>query len=312
MIDHLITTSRGDPHPLVMCIYRGAINFDIWFAFEGIPFALPSPKRKDDGIHRKWLQDFIPSSQKNLTEFVLAQFELDDLEHQVMTLLQFRQSSEYSSDVDEPHFQSSGQGILKDLEAWMRRPIIEKCEREEINGRKGISTTGHGTFLHYPPLIFRNEKYALLLISYHSLVVLATMLTNPEIGPQPYVRFTSAITLCRILAFNMQQSRKEGRPEAVHWHTHDLMRVGLVLGEPMYPLGMGFLVFFSDMVEFNWIIERLREKKFRVAHHIADTLIALWRSDSRTVYVQMTESLRSQIDEVQTVVLEEDGYQEDL
>lgn len=69
---------------------------------------------------------------------------------------------------------------------------------------------------------------------------------------------------------------------------------------------------FADKVEFAWIIERLREKKFRVAHHIADTLIALWRTDSRTVYGQMTRSLRSVIDEVETVTLEEDGYQDDL
>ena len=238
MIDHLIATSRGDPDPIVQCIYRGAINFDIWFAFEGIPFAFPSPERKDDDVHRKWLQDFIPSSQKRLTEIVLAQFELDDLEHRVMTLLQVRQSFEYDPDIDEPRFQLSGQEILKNLEAWMRRAIIEKCEREEINGRKGISPAGHGTFLHYPPLIFRNERYALLLISYHSLVILATMLTHPEIGPEPYIRFTSAITLCRILAFNTQRRKNEGRPEAVHWHTHDLMRVGLALGEPMYPLGI--------------------------------------------------------------------------
>ena len=313
MIDHLIATSRGDPHPLVMCVYRGAINFDIWFAFEGIPFAFPSPERKDDGVHRKWLRNFIPSSQKSLLEFVLAQFELDDLEHRVMTLLQLRQSFEYDPDIDEPHIQQSGQEILKDLESWMRRPIIEKCEREEINARKGVSPAGHGTFLHYPPLIFRNDKYALLLISYHSLVVLATMLTRPEIGPLPYIRFTSAITLCRILAFNMERSKKEGRPDAVHWHTHDLLRVGLALGEPMYPLGIKCIIHISDFLEFAWIIERLREKKFRVAHHIADTLIFLWRTgkESRTVYGQMTTSLRSQIDEVQTVNLEEYGYQED-
>ena len=139
------------------------------------------------------------------------------------------------------------------------------------------------------------------------------MLTHPEIGPLPYIRFTSAITLCRILAFNMQRSKNEGRPDAVHWHTHDLMRVGLALGEPMYPLGIKSTIHVSDLLEFGWIIERLREKKFRVAHHIADTLIFLWRTgkDSRTVYGQMTTSLRSQIDEVQTVNLEEYGYQED-
>ena len=237
MIDHLLTTSRGEPHPLVMCIYRGAINFDIWFAFEGIPFAYPSPERKNEESERKWLADFVPSSRRSLIDIALAQFELDDLEHRVMTLLQFRGSLEYNAEIDEPQFQRTGEEILKDLEAWKRRPIIVKCEAEEINGRKGQSTAGHGIFLHYPPLIFRNENYALLLISYHSLVVLATMLTHPEIGPHPYVRFTSAITLCRILAFNMQRSQTEGRPSAVHWHTHDLMRVGLALGEPMYPLG---------------------------------------------------------------------------
>jgi hypothetical protein len=69
---------------------------------------------------------------------------------------------------------------------------------------------------------------------------------------------------------------------------------------------------FTDMAEFAWIIERLREKKLRVANHIADTLILLWRTDVRTVCGQMTTSLRSQIDEVETVALEEDGYQEDL
>lgn len=237
MIDFLLA-GRGEPHPLVMCVYRGAINFDIWFAFEGVPFALPSPEKNTDDIHRTWLANFIPSSQEYLIEIVQAQFELDDIEHRVMTLLQFRRSSSYNADVDEAQIKQAGQEILKDLESWMRRPIIEKCEAEEINARKGVSTASHGKFLHYPPLIFQNEKYALLLISYNSLVILATLLTHPVIGPVPYVRFTSAITLCRIHAFNIQRCKSEGRPQAVHWHTQDLLRVGLVLGEPIYPLGI--------------------------------------------------------------------------
>jgi hypothetical protein len=236
MIDHLLARG-GEPHPLVMCVYRGSIYFDIWFAFEGIPFAFPSPVPRQDDLHRKWLGDFIPSSQPDLIDMVLAQFELDDLEHRVMTLLQQRQSSTYNPVEDEPTIKQTGAEILRDLEAWLRRPIMERCDAEEINARKGVATKGHGQFLHYPPLIFRNEKYALLLISYHSLVILATLLTQPEIGPSPYVRFTSAITLCRILAFNMQKAIAEGKPVAVHWHTHDLLRAGLVLGEPMYPLG---------------------------------------------------------------------------
>jgi hypothetical protein len=252
MIDYLLAR-RGDPHPLVMCVYRGSIYFDIWFAFEGIPFAFPSPVPRQDSLHRKWLADFVPASQPQLIDMILAQFELDDLEHRVMTLLQLRQSPTHDTIRDEPTITNIGAQILKDLEAWKRRPIIEKCEADEIDGRKGLSTKGYGQFLHYPPLIFREDKYALLLISYHSLVILATMLTHPEIGPAPDIRFTSAITLCRILAFNMHKAVTEGRPIAVHWHTHDLMRAGLVLGEPMYPLGILSSFFFLFLADLNRI-----------------------------------------------------------
>lgn len=311
MIDHLLAR-RGEPHPLVMCVYRGSIYFDIWFAFEGIPFAFPSPVPRQDDLHRKWLADFIPSSQVDLIDIVLAQLELDDLEHRVMTLLQQRQSMTYDLTHDEPAIKQTGAEILRDLEAWKRRPIIEKCEAEEINGRKGLVTKGHGKFLHYPPLVFKNEKYALLLISYHSLVILASLLTNPEIGPSPYVRFTSAITLCRILAFNMQKVITEGKPVAVHWHTHDLLRVGLVLGEPMYPLGSISLTVLVLILEFEWIIDRLREKKFRIAGQIADSLLSLWRmgANAMTVYGQMTKALKSQIDESEPLPIVDDGSQE--
>ena len=246
MIDHILAGNK-EPPPLVMCVYRGAIYFDISFAFEGIPFALQSPESNQDEIHRKWLANFIPHSQRSLIEFVLAQFELDGLEHRVMKLLLFRQSPEYDPDVDEPLIREAGEQILQDLQAWKRRPIIESCEEAEIQGRRGASTTGHGRFLQYPPLIFHNEKYSLLLISYHSLLILATMLVHPEIGPFPDTRFASAITLCRILAFNIQKSKIEGRPGPIHWHTHDLLRVGLVLGEAMYPLGISFLVGVVDV-----------------------------------------------------------------
>ena len=66
------------------------------------------------------------------------------------------------------------------------------------------------------------------------------------------------------------------------------------------------------IIEFGWIIEKLRDKKFRIAHHIADSLINIWRSakDVLTVYGQMTKSLRSQIDKVETVALEADAYQD--
>ena len=46
------------------------------------------------------------------------------------------------------------------------------------------------------------------------------------------------------------------------------------------------------MVEFAWIMERLREKKFSFAQQMADSLIAAWRTGGSvmTVYGEMRKS----------------------
>ena len=66
------------------------------------------------------------------------------------------------------------------------------------------------------------------------------------------------------------------------------------------------------ILEFGWIIDRLREKKFRIAGQIADSLLSLWRTgtNAMTVYGQMTKSLKSQIDESEPLPIVEDGTQE--
>jgi len=240
MVDHLLARP-GDPHPLVMCVWRGALYFDICFAFEGIPFAFPSPERGQDEVHRKWLTHFIPASKPELMEIVLAQFELDDIEHRVMSLLHHRNSEEYNPEEEEAAIRLGAEEALRDLRGWMRRLIIQHMESEEVKSRLSLDTnevSPEAAFLHYPHLTFQNDKYALLLISYHSLVILTTLIIYPEYGPNPPYRFASAITICRILAWNMYQSKLAGNTNAIHWHSHDLFRVGLVLGPPMYPAGM--------------------------------------------------------------------------
>ena len=49
---------------------------------------------------------------------------------------------------------------------------------------------------------------------------------------------------------------------------------------------------FDLMLEFAWIIERLREKKFHIAQQMADSLIAAWRTgeSAMTVYGEMRKS----------------------
>ena len=238
MVDYLLAQS-GDPHPLVMCVWRGALYFDIRFAFEGIPFAFPSPEGRMDEIHRKWLKHFIPSSRPELTEIVLAQFELDDIEHRVMSLLQHRHSPEYNAETEEGNIREGAEAALTDLRGWMQRPIIQQLEAAEVRARlSNDEVDPEASFLHYPHLTFQNNKYALLLISYHSLMILTTLLIYPEFGPNPPYRFASAITICRILAWNTYQSKLAGNTNAVHWHSHDLFRVGLVLGQPMHPAGI--------------------------------------------------------------------------
>lgn len=238
MVEHLLSKS-DPPHPLVMCVWRAAIYFDMCFAFEGIPLALPSPERQTDETHRLWLSNFIPASQSSMIEYPLVQFELDDIEHQVMSLLQLRNASSLSPESDDRVIRKAGEETLQRLKEWMEKPLIQQCEREEVEYRMhDENVPPAAAFLHYPPLVFKNEKYALLLISYHSLVILTTLLSNPGIGPYPHIRFASAVTLCRIFAFNDWKRRYLGMGGNLHWHTHDLFRAGLVLGESTYPLGI--------------------------------------------------------------------------
>lgn len=64
------------------------------------------------------------------------------------------------------------------------------------------------------------------------------------------------------------------------------------------------------IVEFKWVIDRLREKRFRIANEIADILISIWRTGqtTMTVYGQMTNSLRSNIEKVETSIIDEEEY----
>jgi hypothetical protein len=305
MVDYLLA-QPGDPHPLVMCVWRGALYFDIRFAFEGIPFAFPSPERGMDETHRKWLRYFIPSSKPELVEVVLAQFELDDIEHRVMSLLHHRHSSDYNPETEEKLIREGAEEALRDLRGWMRRSIIQRLESEEVTSRiANDEVDPDASFLHYPHLTFQNDKYALLLISYHSLIILTTLLTYPELGPNPPYRFASAVTICRILAWNMYQSKLAGITSAVHWHSHDLFRVGLVLGKQTHPEGI--TLHECTKVEFQWVIDRLREKKYPIALQMADSLLQAWESgeSAMTVYGQ-----RRRTTEREALVLE--GPHEDI
>jgi hypothetical protein len=117
-------------------------------------------------VHRKWLASFLGSSDRELVNIVLAQFELD----RVMALHQRKQLLQYELEVDDPVMRLGAEEAQWGLKEWLRRPIIEKLEFEEANFRASfIADEKYGkiSFLHYPCLSFQNDKFALLLKSYH-------------------------------------------------------------------------------------------------------------------------------------------------
>lgn len=249
MIDQLMA-KRTEPHPIVMCVLRGALQFDIDFAVEGFEMAFSSPTGKQEKFHRKWLMEFTPYSKRHLIDLTLAQIELQDLEHRAMGLLQLRQSPTYNPDIDEQTISQAGKSILRDLKEWKKKVFLELCELEETEARKSEISSCTGGFVHYPPLTFRNYNYGLLLLSYHSTVILATFLISPQLGPFPFLRYTSAITVCRIQAFTEQLSKKGFKGPCL-WHAHDMLRAGLVLGETTHPLGI--LALYCLLISRIWL-----------------------------------------------------------
>jgi hypothetical protein len=274
MIDHVLA-KRKEPTPLLMCAWRGGVYLDTRLAFEGQPFAFPSPRRKRDVMHRKWLTNFIPRHRQYLVDFALAQFELDNIEHCVMRLLGSRESAEFDPDKDVRVLCQRGEALLLELEQWIQQAVIIKHEMEEDIGRLLLDNLPQKKFLHHPPLNFQSENYALILLSYHSITILTTLLTHPNVGAKPPKRYTSAITICRIYAYIMSIHEAENR-EPSHWHGHDLFRAGLALGEDLFPMGSTRLNTLT--LEFKWIVDRLREMTFPYAVRMADILEEVWQN----------------------------------
>jgi hypothetical protein len=229
LIDHL--HAKQEPNPLVMSVWRAAIFIDTLLASEGFEYAFPSLERQTDEFHHRWLAKCTQTKEE--ADLAVAQFALDDIERRVMTAWRLRQSPD-TEVTDRRELERIEAGLQSELQQWQKRPAISKSMPREAFYEVEI---GVQSFLQYPPLVCPDQRVGLLLMSYHSIYILSTMIVNSAMGPFTPGRFESATTICR-LATNITAEACSGtRPGSIHWHIQDLYRVGLVLGEPFHPLG---------------------------------------------------------------------------
>jgi hypothetical protein len=232
MIDHLL--AKQEPDPLVMSVWRGAIFVDTVLASEGFEYAFPSAEPKTDEFHHHWLAKCTQSKEE--ADLAVAQFALDDIERRVMTAWRQRQSPETDVTNDRRELERIEAELQSELQQWQKRPAVSRGMPRETLDEDEIGVPIQ-SFLQYPPLVCADQRIGLLLISYHSIYILSTMIVNSAMGPFTRGRFASAITICRLAANITAETCSVTRPGSIHWHVQDLYRVGLVLGEPFYPLG---------------------------------------------------------------------------
>lgn len=233
MIDYLSTKSK-ELDPLVMSVWRAAFFLDTHLASEGFDYAFPSPEQTDE-FHHRWLAKCTQSTEE--ADLAVAQFALDDIERRAMTAWRKRQLPEMDAIWDRHELELEEASFQRELREWRKRPAISGCMLREASAEDDNEATDV-SFLHYPPLISQDQRVGLLLMSYHSVFILTTMLVNPAMGPFARGRFAAAITICRLAANITAETCSLTRPGSIHWHVQDLYRVGLVLGEPFYPLGI--------------------------------------------------------------------------
>jgi hypothetical protein len=283
MIDHLLAKPE-ELNPLVMSVWRAAIYVDTLLAAEGFGYAFPSPERQTDEFHHHWLAKCTQSKEE--ADLAVAQFALDDIERRVVTAWRQRQSPDTDVTKDRRDLERMEKEFQSDLEQWQKRPAISRAVVGETFA-ENESRDPKVSFLQYPPFVCPDQRIGRLLMSYHSIYILSTMFVNSAMGPFTRGRFDSAIAICRLAANISAEACSYSRP-AIHWHIQDLYRVGLVLGEPFYPLGIHQMLM-SVILEFQWVLRRLRKEKCVISHHMADSLVAAWRNGTNVMekYVQI-------------------------
>jgi len=232
------TADENDP--LINAIRRLSIRLDNVRGATGRELAFATQEPATRISDHEWLARLIERDRLPMAEWAIAEFELEDLANQMVHLhlraRNLRSSLTYNPATDEHELMFRIEVLLNDLRRWKLRPIFMAAEASEHIARlaslggENLMTPG---FLHYSPLVFRNPVYASLLIMYHRLELLGSLIIRPQVGPDPVERLDTAVTLCRTYA-----SFKALREKIPSVMVIPLALAGFVLGETTHPQGI--------------------------------------------------------------------------
>lgn len=238
----LMLEQRGaanpDNDPLINAIQRLAIRLDNVRGVTGRALAFPTHKLRTGISHREWLVKLIEPENPNAVEWATAEFELEDIAHQMIRLnlhaRSLRSLLTHNPATDENELLFRAEVLLNELQRWKLRPILMASEADENLSRlANIGQINVPSFLNYPPLPFKNAVYASIMIMYYRLQILGSLVTRPEPGPDPPQRLEAAINLCRTYA-----SYKALREKIASVMVLPLTLAGFVLGETSHPEGI--------------------------------------------------------------------------
>jgi hypothetical protein len=225
------------PSPFMMFLWRIAIQMDLAIGTRGQELVFPSPMPGQDDFHRQWISR-IASPQA--TEWALAEFALDDLNHHALGLeklaIKLRSSPFYDASADEARIQLSVDKLWDMHQQWKLREVIRQAARAETLYRQRHPSKGsEGQFLHYgPPLLFQNEFFVRMLIYHTERIIHIDRILTPSLRKPSERRVRAAIEVCRIVAGVKDMSAGDG----IGQYFQGLNYAGIVFDPQKYPDGI--------------------------------------------------------------------------
>jgi Fungal specific transcription factor domain len=203
-----ITDSSGSTRvsPLIMQVWRFAIRLDFSASFYTVQPPVFPPIPAAEELHRRWI--LMAASSHQTAEWALAAFGVDNLIHRACHFAaQIREMRRASNSPEVEHQILPIVSLLQaEIQAWRRRPIIERAELIEQSAQnyvdeRNLSSHSSQPFLHYPPLKIVNTFYCNLLNAWRALSIYVSFILDPNIGSatNPH-RFDTAVEICRTLA----------------------------------------------------------------------------------------------------------------
>jgi hypothetical protein len=223
---------------LAMILWRMAVRTDNIVAFAGQGTAFPTTNIPDS-FYLNWIRDFDNPERPDTTDWAVAQFALDDLANRAVHLavrsitIQQAVTTGNSDSLEELNVELDMAFLIRDLEEWKRRKVLQETESRERAGRIASPCQPPFKFLDYEPLTFADEAYAIMLVQYFTCRIQLSLVSNPKLGPYPNERHTFAVEICRVYAA-IGGLRKPGLSGLLV----GLFYAALTLTDKVFPLGI--------------------------------------------------------------------------